>query len=80
MDDQGDMPIGPSKFTTITAGRTDQQKAEDIRKKLLELLAPVSAVLGEAAIEGFLVNFQFGPPDSFKRVHLANLEILKKLC
>ena len=69
-----------NKITPISAGRTDQQKAEECRARLLMALAPVADILTEAAKDGLLVNFQFGQPDSFKRVALANLEILKKLC
>jgi len=78
--DRLDAAAEARKLTQISAVRTDQQKAEEYREKLLGVLGPVAMVLTEAARDGLTVNFMFGPPDSFKRVNLASLEIHKKLC
>lgn len=68
------------KIAPITSGRTDQQKAEELRAELIKLLDQVGELMTRGQQDGLHVSFQFGPPDSFKRVNLASLEILKKLC
>lgn len=64
----------------LVPGKSDLELAEEYRERLLKLLAPISEALTEAAQAGLTVNFGFAPPDSFKRVNLAALEISKKLC
>lgn len=68
-------------FTAITAGRTEEQIAKEIREDLQGRLEAVSEIMTKAKREhGFTISFGFTPPDSFGRISLAVLEITKKLC
>lgn len=65
----------------ISAGRTEQQIAEELRKDLQARLETIAEIITKARREhGFTVGFQLSPPDGFGRVTLAALEIGKKLC
>lgn len=65
----------------IALGRSDQQKAEELRKDLQDRLEVIAEIITKARREhGFTVGFQLSPPDGFGRVTLATLEIGKKLC
>jgi len=67
--------------TPISAGRTEEQIAKEMRDDLQSRLEAIGEIMTKAKREhGFTVSFGFSPLDSFGRVTLAVLEISKKLC
>jgi hypothetical protein len=67
--------------TPITIGRSEEQIAKELRADLQQRLETIGEIMSKAKREhGFVVGFQFAPPDGFGRVSLAALEISKKIC
>lgn len=67
--------------TPISAGRSDQQIAEEIRDDLRARLEVIGEIVTKARRDhGMTVAFQFTGPDTFGRTQLVMLEIAKKLC
>lgn len=70
----------PENLVILPPHKTDLELAQHIRDRLMVQLEPIANILSEASRLGLAVSFHFSPPDSFKRVTLAALEISKKLC
>ena len=70
-----------AEVTAISSGRTDEQIAKEYRLEVEARLGGLCEIMNLAKREhGLTISFQFTPPDGFGRVHLAMLEISKKLC
>jgi len=69
------------KVTPISAGRSEEQIAQDIRDDMQCRLEAMCEVMTRARrMHGMTVAFQLSAPDAFGRVVLTALEISKKLC
>lgn len=70
-----------AKVVPITAGRNEQDIAQELRADLQARLETIGEIMTKARREhGLIIAFQFSLPDAFGRQSLAVLEITKKLC
>lgn len=67
-----------NEAVTLVPGKTDAEKASQIRADLLPILEQVCAVVGKARGEGMIVSFNIAP-DQFGRVKVQALDITKPL-
>lgn len=64
---------------SITALRSDKDKAEDLRKRMLEALEGVVGIMKEAHASNLVINFQIAPVDHFGRAAIVSLDVFKRL-
>lgn len=63
---------------TLVPGKTDAERAADIRAKLTPILEQAAAIVGEARREGLIITFNISP-DQFGRSRIQALDITKPL-
>lgn len=63
---------------SIVSGKSDVERAADLRAKVRPLLEQVCAVLGEANRDGMVIVFNLAP-DQFGRQSIQNLTVHKPL-
>jgi hypothetical protein len=63
----------------ITPGKTDAERAAEIREQMLSALSSVIDVMNDAREHGLRVGFQLSGADPFGRHHVQTLEVLKEL-
>lgn len=67
-----------SNVSSIAAGKTDKQRADEIKARLRPILEQACVILAEAQADGLKVTFGVGP-DAFGRQSVTSLDVVKPL-
>ena len=62
----------------VSIGKSEAERAEEIKRRAKELLEPFLRYKDEAAREGFIINWQVIGPDAFGRNQVVDLHLVKR--
>lgn len=62
---------------TLAPGKSDHDRAQDLKEALAEASKPLLAVLNEATKDGFLINVQFGSVPPLGQIGIQQLIVSK---
>lgn len=66
------------RITRLVPGKSDADRAAEIKQRAHVAMAPVLALIDEAAAAGFLLRWQGITPNAFGKHELVDLHLLKK--
>ena len=69
---------GVGRVAQLVPGKTDADRAAEIKQRAQAAWAPILALMDEAAATGFLLRWQGITPNAFGKHELVDLHLLKK--
>lgn len=62
-------------LTVLNTEKTDKEKAEEYKQRIIEAHKPLIEILNEATKEGFVIQYQCGPTPT--GMQITSLQVLK---